>query len=193
MTPEQFTKSRAEFIKSCGKPPLHEVLGVVYDLDNVCDDLLQEHGNLRDELISMTAITFAVIEELRSNGRELPTELAAELEAHTQRFLRNCRKESRSNIESIVSAGRRAQAKAAIEARHGKEGGSRDLKEKIRAIYATGKYLTKDLCAEEEYRALGINTFGTARGYLTGEPDPNPWPAKEREQLAKQQTKGKKK
>ena len=81
----------------------------------------------------------------------------------------------------------------AINARHNKEGGSRDLKAKIRDIWATGKYLTKDLCAEEEYRALGINTLGTARGYLTGEPDPNPWPAKEQERLAKQQAKGKKK
>lgn len=186
MTPKQFTKSRAEFIKSCGKPPLHEVLGVVHDLDNLCDELLQENGNLRGELISMASITFAVIEELRSNGRELPTELAAQLQAHTQRFLENCRKESRTNIEIIVSAGivdnRKTQAKAAINARHDKEGGSRDARTQLRAIWAQGNFSTRVDCAEQERGKFnGVKgkelSLSQAIKYLRNTPDPDPWPA----------------
>jgi len=45
----------------------------------------------------------------------------------------------------------------AVNARHNKPGGSRDKKAEIRAIWATGKYRTKQICAEEEYAALGMS------------------------------------
>lgn len=49
---------------------------------------------------------------------------------------------------------------------------SRERAEKIREIWATGKYSTKDICAEEEYAGLGFNTFRAARDALKGTPDP---------------------
>jgi hypothetical protein len=48
----------------------------------------------------------------------------------------------------------------------------------LRKAWASGKYLTKDICAEQEYTALGFISFGVARDELVGEPNPNPWPAK---------------
>ena len=54
----------------------------------------------------------------------------------------------------------------AVNIRHDRSGGSRDLRRQILAIWNTGKYSTKDLCAEEEYQALGFKTFGTARNAL---------------------------
>lgn len=54
----------------------------------------------------------------------------------------------------------------AVNIRHDRIGGSRDLKRQILAIWNTGKYSTKALCAEEEYQALGYKTYDTARKAL---------------------------
>jgi hypothetical protein len=67
--------------------------------------------------------------------------------------------------------------KKAANARHDQPGGSREKQAKIREIWATGKYSTKTLCAEEEYQALGMAN-GTAIHALRNAPDPDPWPAK---------------
>ena len=63
------------------------------------------------------------------------------------------------------------RARHAANARHSKPGGSREKQEKIRAIWATGKYTTRERCAEEEYDALGIS-FTTARKALRNTPSP---------------------
>lgn len=68
--------------------------------------------------------------------------------------------------------------KIAAEARHSKEGGSRDLRDKIRKVWAQGNYSTRDYCAEEEYAGLGFNSFKTARNALVKTPKPSPWSAK---------------
>ncbi|HVB15167.1 MAG TPA: hypothetical protein VNF04_01410 [Stellaceae bacterium] len=50
-------------------------------------------------------------------------------------------------------------------------------RDQIRAIWATGKFRTKALCAEEEYAALGMSP-DTARKALKGVANPDPWPGK---------------
>jgi len=65
----------------------------------------------------------------------------------------------------------RQEKVAAAEARHSKPGGSRDLKAKIQAIWATGKYSSRDICAEEEWSALGFGSFSTARRALRNTSD----------------------
>lgn len=75
-------------------------------------------------------------------------------------------------IESLKREGVRTAAKAAADARHSKPGGSRELKEKIRAIWATGKYSSRDICAEEEWAALGFGSFSTARKALRNTDEP---------------------
>lgn len=61
----------------------------------------------------------------------------------------------------------KANAKAAANARHAQPGGSREKHEQILAIWATGKYSSKDLCAEQECAALNMS-FSTARKALRG-------------------------
>lgn len=68
--------------------------------------------------------------------------------------------------------GRRTKrARKAALLRHSRPGGSHEKREKIREIWATGKYDTKDRCAEEECRALDMS-FKAARNALIGEPEP---------------------
>jgi hypothetical protein len=59
----------------------------------------------------------------------------------------------------------------AAEANHNKPNGSRDKRDKIRAIWASGKFSTRDRCAEEECGSLGMS-FATARKSLRGQPNP---------------------
>ena len=55
--------------------------------------------------------------------------------------------------------------KERAEALHNKPGGSREKRDMIRAIWKTGKYDTKELCAEQEYAALNMS-FSSARKAL---------------------------
>ena len=66
---------------------------------------------------------------------------------------------------------RSKSAKTAIEARHNRPGGSRDKQRMIREIWASGKYSSRDLCAEEEYLALKMS-FSAARKALRNVPKP---------------------
>jgi len=66
---------------------------------------------------------------------------------------------------------RRQTASSAAQARHNKPGGIRDKKNKLREIWASGKYSSRDRCAEEECAALGIS-YATARKALRNTPEP---------------------
>jgi hypothetical protein len=68
-------------------------------------------------------------------------------------------------------AWRRQRAREAAQARHHKAGGSHDKREAIRALWASGKYSSRDLCAEQECAALNLS-FSAARKALTNTPDP---------------------
>jgi hypothetical protein len=74
--------------------------------------------------------------------------------------------ETEGLLTEIAKDKKSKNAKVSINARHDKPGGSRDLKKQINDIWDTGKYTKKDICAEEEYQALGYKTFGTARRAL---------------------------
>lgn len=65
-----------------------------------------------------------------------------------------------------------ARGKHAADVKHSQANGSRDKQEKIRAIWMTGKYSTRERCAEEESGALGMS-FSAARKALRNTPDPD--------------------
>lgn len=71
--------------------------------------------------------------------------------------------------------GRDAQKKIhgvnAANGRHSKPGGSRDRQQQMRALWASGKYSSRDICAEQECAALGMS-FSSARKALRGTPNP---------------------
>lgn len=59
----------------------------------------------------------------------------------------------------------------AANERHAKPGGSRDKANKIREIWASGKYSNRDLCATEECDHLEMS-WSAARRALRNTPDP---------------------
>jgi hypothetical protein len=80
---------------------------------------------------------------------------------------------SRADKDALASIAewRSRVGKSAAEARHSRPGGSREARAKIREIWASGKYTTRERCAEEESAALGIS-FSTARKALRNTPKP---------------------
>lgn len=67
---------------------------------------------------------------------------------------------------------RRQNAAKAADAKHDKPGGARDKKRQLLDIWATGKYTSRDRCAEEECGALGMS-FAAARKALINAPEPS--------------------
>ena len=67
---------------------------------------------------------------------------------------------------------RRQSAKAAADARHDQPGGSREKQRLIRERWASGKYSTRDICAEQECAALDMS-FSAARKALRNTPNPD--------------------
>jgi hypothetical protein len=64
-----------------------------------------------------------------------------------------------------------SQARNAANALHDKPGGSRDKAAAIKAAWVSGRYSSRDICAEQECAALGLS-FSTARKALRGTADP---------------------
>lgn len=67
---------------------------------------------------------------------------------------------------------RRSVGKVAADARHDKPSGSRDKRAQMQALWASGKYTSRDICADEEHEALGIS-FSAARKALRNTPQPS--------------------
>lgn len=63
------------------------------------------------------------------------------------------------------------RGKTAANALHDKPNGTREKREAIQAIWASGKYDSRDICADEEWAALKMSR-STARKALIGQPDP---------------------
>lgn len=78
---------------------------------------------------------------------------------------------SESVYRAAVQVGASEMGKRAADAKHDGPNGKRSAKERIREIWASGKYSSRDLCAEEECAALDIS-FSTARKALIGTTDP---------------------
>lgn len=63
------------------------------------------------------------------------------------------------------AAGVRRKNTKAADAKHDKPGGSRDKRKKIIDAWQSGKYTSKDTCAEQEAAAIGMS-FSVARKAL---------------------------
>ncbi|CAN5474653.1 hypothetical protein BH11PSE7_BH11PSE7_00090 [soil metagenome] len=69
-------------------------------------------------------------------------------------------------------AWRKQNAKNAADALHDQPGGSRDKQRRIQEIWASGKYSSRTLCAEQECAALDMS-YDAARRALTNTPAPS--------------------
>ena len=79
------------------------------------------------------------------------------------------------NIQQEADLGtpewRSRNARAAANALHDQPGGSRAKKKRIREIWASGKYSSRNICAEQECAELNMS-FSVARKALVNEPAP---------------------
>jgi hypothetical protein len=80
---------------------------------------------------------------------------------------------ARRSAEQVVQSRDKAskRGKNAAEVRHNKPGSTRDKQNAIRSAWASGKYSSRDLCAEQECAALNM-AVGTARRALRNTPEP---------------------
>jgi len=82
-------------------------------------------------------------------------------------------------LKPVVDIGKKEgvseSTRKAANAKHAKTG---QAKEKIKEIWATGKFTTRAICAEQEWQSSGFKSFDTARKALRNTPDPTLWPAK---------------
>lgn len=80
-----------------------------------------------------------------------------------------------SRAATLINKGLQIQrtsiARRIANARHDKPGGSREKQQKIREIWASGKFSSRDICAEQECAALEMS-FSTARKALRNTPTP---------------------
>lgn len=76
-------------------------------------------------------------------------------------------------IEKGLRLDRVAKGKQLADAKHNRPGGSREKQQLIRKIWASGKYTSRDRCAEEECADLKMS-FSAARRALRNTPDPTP-------------------
>ena len=79
--------------------------------------------------------------------------------------------EIENEVERRVSQKATKAATHAANMKHSQIGGSRDKQNKIRQIWASGKYTNRDRCAEEECAGLNMS-FSTARKALRNTPVP---------------------
>ncbi|MRR50918.1 MAG: hypothetical protein EG825_08380 [Rhodocyclaceae bacterium] len=76
-----------------------------------------------------------------------------------------------STLMKLPKAVLSERARVGANMRHAKPGGSHDKRRQIQEAWATGKYSSRDICAEQECAALGMS-FATARKALRGTPNP---------------------
>lgn len=77
---------------------------------------------------------------------------------------------SQEEIQEMRASGK-SRAKLAADALHDKPGGNREKRAAIQVLWASGKYTSRDICAEQEGGALGMSV-STARKALRGTPNP---------------------
>ena len=110
-------------------------------------------------------------------NHSIPLTQVLALDAHGLKLDKHALLRALDGDERQPSAGigspvwRKQQAKAAADSRHNQPGGSRDKHNQIREIWATGKYSSRDRCAEEECAALDMS-YSAARKALRKTPDP---------------------
>jgi hypothetical protein len=102
----------------------------------------------------------------------------ASLPAYVRQNIANSIREHYPNDESafiytqVIAKEQQAskRGRAAADALHSQPGGSRDKRQAMLNSWASGKYTTRDMCAEEECAGIGLS-FSKARKHLIGTAD----------------------
>jgi len=140
---------------------LREIAGGTRSADwNSVHDLLRDlpHETLLSEAVWLVFQWQRCEEKLRKKEEQLGWI------THTREALRA---RIRASREKKVGS-----AKRAAEIRHSQPNGYRSKAAEMRRIWASGKYKTRDECADKEYAGLGISR-DTARKALRNAPEPD--------------------
>ena len=76
-----------------------------------------------------------------------------------------------SILRDTASAARKATGKKGADKVHNKPNGNRAKKEELIRIWLSGKYSSRQICADQEHKAIGM-ALTTARKALQGTPNP---------------------
>jgi hypothetical protein len=169
-------------------------------MDNVRDEFKQRTAKLKNHLLSSPMTRDQAIERLagflataemmmaRNHGiaehKELlmygiqnhPDETMAALDRSNQTL--NVSETSTDPFNLALQGYKVQKKKASTRARnaanalHDKPGGNRSKQDQIRNIWASGKYDSRDICAEEECASLNMS-FSAARKALRNTPTPS--------------------
>ena len=168
--------------------------GIDHELDEarVLRELLQVvHLNTRDSTANLDFV--ATLEPIAAELKRVADEVSKLQEAMRSESLAGWRAYVASNPLSaeavalllvernrtLMAAARvsaSAKGRAAADALHNSAGGTRDKKAAMQSAWATGKYSSRDRCAEEECAALEMS-LSSARKALRNTPKPPISPA----------------
>lgn len=81
-------------------------------------------------------------------------------------------------LSSIDEFEKDARSRSARKAARAKARTAKARADALRAVWATGRFSNKELCADQEWSALGFGSRVTARKALLNAPDPLNWSAK---------------
>lgn len=152
------------------------------------DFLMKEHILSDDDLREWLASSWAEMEILEQSHDELlklvrKYEIALSIYKTDQRNVTNRGRlkflellsERNNKVATALLEGIKIQKSATARERanalHNRPGGSRDKQAAIRKIWASGKYSSRDICAEQECAALDMS-FSAARKALRNTPSP---------------------
>lgn len=155
-------------------------------LNDIIANIFQRMNERREELNRMAQQERAISAQewvelgnksLEDGVRELTELLGSPLAADLafRNYLLTWQLDSTRAGAIRLAAARKAMAsthgKKAAHARHSKPGGAVEKAEAIRAAWASGKYSSRTVCAEQECAHLGMS-FDSARKALRNTPDP---------------------
>lgn len=182
MTPEQIEKDIAEVTKVYKDKPRSDLIASLV----IAGRGLETHKNINAALVSTLDRLWLFNNHLMSLLEEKGIELSAE---NMNEFIDLAKRELSIRVhwdhesrQFAAKSDRSTRGKKAIEARHDKEGGSRDARKQLRDIWAQGNFSTRTDCAEQERGKFeGVKgkelSLSQAIKYLRNTPDPDPWPA----------------
>lgn len=139
-------------------------------------------------MFSLACLFFEKADDLASRGGNVPEivnlvceatraiEISNEYELYERGVIMGL--EKAENDFEVMQAISSMRGRQSADARHSKPNGAYDRQAKIQKIWASGKYASRDICAEEEYTSVGFGSFKSARNALKGTRNPNPWPGK---------------
>jgi len=123
-----------------------------------------------DELQEMAKLGWEAADRTEAKYRKLAKDDASAAKI----LLIQARDQFRHTLEGIRSQRQASseQHREIVNHRHEQPGGSRSKQQRMRQLWASGKYLTRDECAEKNCQALGMS-FVTARKALNKQPGPD--------------------